>query len=89
MYNHGMSATIKQRGPATLRSSRNVFAAAFILLVVMFYPLSVGPALWCWSHGFVSLGTLEVIYAPVDFVSERIPTGIAELFDRYKAARMK
>ena len=49
-----------------------VFAAIGLLVLLPFlYVLSTGPATWLYDHGYVSAGTLGILYAPLGWMNKR------------------
>jgi hypothetical protein len=47
--------------------------ALVLILLPLFYVLSVGPAVWLFSRGLVSERVLAVLYAPVELAGEYSP----------------
>lgn len=58
------------------RSLLAVWLVCAVLLLLLLYVLSIGPAFWLYDRDLISRGTFEVFdiaYAPVYFVSDRCP----------------
>ena len=53
-----------------------------LVLVPILYGLSVGPAVWCMEHGFVSEATLEITYWPLTQTATTVPP-LYWLLDEY------
>ncbi len=53
--------------------SRCITAVFVCFGIVLLYPLSTGPAMWCTERGFISERTIETIYSPLSNVTARIP----------------
>jgi hypothetical protein len=65
-------------------SPRRVIVALLLFLVI--YPLSAGPALWLMTHGYVGLehyGRIEGAYRPAGAVLRMMPEPIQGAFAAY------
>lgn len=61
--------------------------AAGLFLVLVVYPLSVGPADWLYFHGFIPKSVspwFYRFYAPVDWVVVNSPEPICNAFAKYE-----
>ncbi len=53
-----------------------------LVLVLMLYGLSVGPAVWCMEYGLASEATLEIMYWPLTQTATIVPP-LYWLLDEY------
>jgi hypothetical protein len=60
--------------------------ALVVVLALLAYPLSVGPAEWMRAHGWLSQGTLEALdwfYSPLPWIYGASPALIRRAIDWY------
>ena len=74
---------MKNDGPKESHATR--WCTITVLLtsaVLVLYVLSVGPAVWCMEHEFVTESTLTTFYSPLINFSSKIPP-LYRLLDWY------
>jgi hypothetical protein len=64
------------------RRKRLLITLGAICIQVLFYILSIGPAVVLNKRGFITVETLALIYLPLNLVASGIP-GATELIDSY------
>jgi hypothetical protein len=67
----GTIEAMKETGEHRKGSHAGVLLAAVLLLSPVLYILSIGPAFWLASHGYLSQHTIETIspfYAPIEWL---------------------
>ena len=53
------------------RHARATWAVVGVLVLLLAYPLSVGPAVWICNHGYMSEDAITPFYAPLKWLVER------------------
>jgi hypothetical protein len=54
----------------------------FALMLLLLYPLSVGPVAWLTAHGYLP-GFVVYVYMPLQGLYMALPAPIREAFDAY------
>ena len=72
------------------RRERRAIRLAVALIVLLAYPISVGPVLWMDLHGLTPAWAQDVpVYYPVQWMRENGPRPIREAINRYLAFWIK
>jgi hypothetical protein len=76
---------MKADGDADNTNRRSPLSGVMIavLFLLVFYPLSAGPAVWLWSRGYVGMNTVTVAYEPLGWVYDASPQPVQKAFDAY------
>jgi hypothetical protein len=95
-YNHGMGFVLSALGAAFAgfcvwlavrvynRGERWAKWTAVAVVIVMLYPMSVGPVLWMDLHGVTPAWSHDIpLYQPVQWLRENGPEPIRDAINRY------
>jgi len=55
---------------STAHKSRTGAYIAYVLIALVLYVLSFGPAMWLGMNGYISIGALDTIYFPIGYLAQ-------------------
>ena len=55
---------------STAHKSHSGAYVGYVLIALVVYALSIGPAWWLGMNGYISIGALDTIYFPIGYLTQ-------------------